>query len=351
MTFKVVNNGDAGDAAHYGGNDIDKVGNLFNGVANVDTVTINSNTTFQNGKLTIQGHIVNRVVKTGAYNIAANDEVIECDCNAGAFTVTLPTAVGIAGQGYVIKRADSGTGGIGNLLTINTTGSQLIDGVTLNVASTQWILPNRYSWVVVYSDNVNWKTYATSESMGFEGYRAKGATLARVYTTPTASVGATAAQTVVASTLYALPFPVLKTTTFDISIINVTAGGAGSTARTAIYFDNGNMYPGALVTGSDVGTYTTTGTGVQTQTFATPITLQPGLYWLAFNCSATAPTVSGIPFANLPAILGWTNANPPVAGVGWSVSLAFAAMPATFTASGAAITAAPCPGVWLRATA
>lgn len=263
----------------------------------------------------------------------------------------MPTAASIAGQGYLIKRADSGTGGIGNLLTINTTGSQTIDVVGTNAASTQWILPNRFSWVILYSDGTNWKVYSSSEQAGIEGYRARGSTLNRWYTTSGVTVAAPTTSSVVASTLYATPFIVSKTTTFDQIAINVTTLGSGSTARAALYYDNGNMYPGTLVTNSDVGTFNTAGTGFLTQTFSTAITLQPGLYWFAFNCSTTAPVVSGWAITQVSPILGYTNANPPVAGLGWSVSLAFAAMPTTFTASGAAITAAPIPAVFVRALA
>lgn len=50
MTWKDVNNADAGDATHFGGDDFDKVADLFNGVATVDTVNIDSLWTFRSGR-------------------------------------------------------------------------------------------------------------------------------------------------------------------------------------------------------------------------------------------------------------------------------------------------------------
>lgn len=50
MVWKKVNNADAGDADHFGGDDLDKVSDLFSGV-NVDTVDLNSTTKLRKGKL------------------------------------------------------------------------------------------------------------------------------------------------------------------------------------------------------------------------------------------------------------------------------------------------------------
>lgn len=47
-------NADPGDADHFGGNDIDKISDLFSGVADVDTVDINSQTTFRDSKFKVR---------------------------------------------------------------------------------------------------------------------------------------------------------------------------------------------------------------------------------------------------------------------------------------------------------
>lgn len=60
---------------------------------------------------------------TTTYSITQSDYLVECT-GSSSFTVTLPTAVGIEGQIFGIKNSGSGT------ITVNTTSSQTIDGVT-----------------------------------------------------------------------------------------------------------------------------------------------------------------------------------------------------------------------------
>lgn len=80
--------------------------------------------------------------KTGAYTLTESDYAI--NITSGTFTVTLPTAVGIAGRVYVIK--NSGTGNI----TVDANGSQTLDG------STTVTLYARYSSITIQSDGANW---------------------------------------------------------------------------------------------------------------------------------------------------------------------------------------------------
>jgi len=60
------------------------------------------------------------VAKTANYTITASDYLI--DCTANSFTVTFPTAVGIAGRIYVIRNSGAGT------IALATTSSQTING-------------------------------------------------------------------------------------------------------------------------------------------------------------------------------------------------------------------------------
>ena len=62
------------------------------------------------------------VAKTATYSIADVDYTV--DCTSGTFTVTLPTAVGVAGKVYVISNSGAGT------ITIATTSSQTFANVT-----------------------------------------------------------------------------------------------------------------------------------------------------------------------------------------------------------------------------
>ena len=97
-----------------------------------------------NGSVKLSGGaLFNYVAKTSTYIATVKDYFI--DCTANTFTVTLPTAVGFAGQEYIIK--NSGTG----VITIGTTSSQTIDGVTTQT------LRNQYECMTIISDGANWK--------------------------------------------------------------------------------------------------------------------------------------------------------------------------------------------------
>ncbi len=83
--------------------------------------------------------------KTAAYTLAATDSVILADATAAAFTVTLPTPVGIVGRQYTIKKVDSSA----NVVTI-ASASGNIDGAVTKVLSAQWQAAR------VVSDGSNW---------------------------------------------------------------------------------------------------------------------------------------------------------------------------------------------------
>lgn len=82
------------------------------------------------------------VNKTSAYVIDNADCVI--NCTTGSFTVTLPTAVGIEGQYFVIK--NSGTG----IIVIDAYGSETIDGLLSKTMAVQ------YESFTMISDGANW---------------------------------------------------------------------------------------------------------------------------------------------------------------------------------------------------
>jgi hypothetical protein len=84
--------------------------------------------------------------RTSAYTATTSDHTILCNATTGAFSVTLPTAVGNTGLMYSIKKIDSSA----NAVTVATTSSQTIDGVTTRTLSTQ------YQGVTVQSDGANW---------------------------------------------------------------------------------------------------------------------------------------------------------------------------------------------------
>lgn len=278
------------------------------------------------------------VTKSAASQTLLNtEEFVLADASSNAVIITLPTAAGNLNGHFYIKRVDSA---LTNLVTVTTTSSQTIDGkasVTLN---------DRDAVLDLYSDGANWRVADLRLDLSYANYRAKGATLNRWYSNELLQNTAAIAAVVVAGTMYAMPFIVTKTTTIDSVAINVTTGGAGSSANVGIYADNGNMYPGALI--QDFGSKATTATGVVTFTTGLPLSLLPGLYWLAFLCSATAPAVSGWAVAQCPPMLGSTSVLTVAYGVGWSVAQAAGALPSPFTAGGAVIIAAPIPAVFWR---
>lgn len=84
---------------------------------------------------------------TGTYVVLANDDIIKADATAGNFTITLPTAAGIAGVKKTIKKMNTA-----NTITIACNGSETIDGVATKALTTQ------YTLISVVSDGTNWIT-------------------------------------------------------------------------------------------------------------------------------------------------------------------------------------------------
>ncbi len=85
--------------------------------------------------------------KTAAYTITVTDSVILGDATTAAFTVTLPTAVGIVGRQYTIKLTSTGA----NAVTVGTTSSQSVDGTATKTFGSQ------NASITVVSDGTNWQ--------------------------------------------------------------------------------------------------------------------------------------------------------------------------------------------------
>jgi len=82
------------------------------------------------------------------YTVPGNvdDLTILCNCSSGAITANLPTAVGITGRIYNIKKTDSST----NAVTVTPAGAETIDAsasVTISFQNETW---------TVQSDGTNW---------------------------------------------------------------------------------------------------------------------------------------------------------------------------------------------------
>lgn len=94
------------------------------------------------------GIILAYLAKTANYIVGPFDSTI--DCTANSFTVTLPSAVGIAGRTYVVK--NSGTG----VIAVDTTSSQTIDGASIDILATA--IARTYQ-----SNGANWLIATTSQ--------------------------------------------------------------------------------------------------------------------------------------------------------------------------------------------
>src|SRR5690349_2647461 len=80
--------------------------------------------------------------KTAAYTLTPADSVVTADATTAGFAVTLPSAAGIAGKTYQVKRVNAGL----NAVTVATTSSQTIDGAS------SYVLRQPQSFVEVISD-------------------------------------------------------------------------------------------------------------------------------------------------------------------------------------------------------
>ena len=134
--------------------------------------------------------------------------------------------------------------------------------------------------------------------------------------------GATQAAVLTATgNLYAYPVFIPNAVSLKTLSLSVTTNQTGGKGRAALYYDS-NGTPGAIVPGTDTGDLdAATGAAVVTATLSTPVTLQPGWYWVAsiFTASGTFPSVIGTTatYANgLNALLGSDTAAHALAASG-----------------------------------
>jgi hypothetical protein len=90
------------------------------------------------------------VAKTTTYTVTADDDYIACSTAGGAWTLTLPTAVGVAGKTYTFKKTTSDT----NALTVDGDSAETING------SATYTLYFINDSVTIYSDGTNWQVRA-----------------------------------------------------------------------------------------------------------------------------------------------------------------------------------------------
>jgi hypothetical protein len=105
-------------------------------------------TTEPNSKLQIGGSIaLPLTTKTAAYTLTSNDYTVLGDATGAAFNLSLPTAVGITGRIYILKKIDS----TANAVTVDPSGTETIDGAATVSLALQW------SRITIQSDGANWQ--------------------------------------------------------------------------------------------------------------------------------------------------------------------------------------------------
>ena len=114
-----------------------KVGTVISPKVSGDSLTLS-------GSLSLP--IVTKVYADSPYTVTALNHTILCNAVSGNMTINLPTAVGISGRIYNIKKIDTGT----NTVTIDANGSETIDGYLTVVISDK-------SNICIQSDGSNWQ--------------------------------------------------------------------------------------------------------------------------------------------------------------------------------------------------
>ncbi len=93
---------------------------------------------------------------TANYTALSSDYLILANAASGAITIALPTAVGISGKEYLVKKTDSST----NLVTIDPSGTQTVDG--LLTVSTDFV----NDVAAIQSDGANWRIVTPPDEVG-----------------------------------------------------------------------------------------------------------------------------------------------------------------------------------------
>jgi hypothetical protein len=91
-----------------------------------------------------------------ATTLDATQNVVDVDATSASVAITLPTAVGINGREYVIRKLDSSA----NTVTITPNGSETVNG------SSDIVLDEQYESTIIYSDGANWMQLATGGGGG-----------------------------------------------------------------------------------------------------------------------------------------------------------------------------------------
>ena len=115
-------------------------------------------TTTPNSTLDVRGSMATNYRSFTTATTASSTDNLLVFTGTTATTLTLPTAVGCTGRYYMIKNAST-TGPL-PILTIATTSSQTIDGIS------SWLLDEAYETITLVSNGANWNISAQSLPAG-----------------------------------------------------------------------------------------------------------------------------------------------------------------------------------------
>jgi len=123
--------------------------NLFFLDASTDSIGIGTST--PKSRFDINGSFSRKLSSVSGDTILdITHSTVLVDASGGAVTITLPTASGITGRIYTIKKTDSSA----NTVTVDGDGAETIDGAATH------ILRRQYNRVTVQSDSSNWMIIA-----------------------------------------------------------------------------------------------------------------------------------------------------------------------------------------------
>jgi hypothetical protein len=110
--------------------------------------SVGVNNSAPNSTLFVRGSFATNIAtRTAGATLAATDFSTMCNNTTGTVTMTLPTAAGIAGRIYFLKKTSSA----GNNVTVaGYNGTETIDGATT------FTITNQYSYLMIQSDGTNW---------------------------------------------------------------------------------------------------------------------------------------------------------------------------------------------------
>jgi hypothetical protein len=165
----------------------------------------------------------------------------------------------------------------------------------------------------------------------------------RFYSSPANST-ALGTATLVANTIYAMPFIAEKDIEIDAVRIVVTTVGVGSQVKAGIYKDL-DSYPEAIL--ANFGSLPGTAVGNLNYTNSLPLKIEKGLYWLVV-LSTVNLTIRGFAAAGLNPVLGYdTNLNT-IPGLGYSILQPSGLLPNNFPLLAAIRTTIPLPTIAVR---